>query len=175
MSPCCVASRSIEMLSSEPLSSSSNHIESKAFAGIFQNALRLLRLLENFGDLGQRRNFGDDVLAQQQADLVDHHQLAGIGDGDGQPAIFGFFQRHEVVAEHQVNRDGLEQIVVKLEVMQVNELAAIAACNVLRFFQFFAVSAGAALPLPPTNTALFSVVVAISQPPTHRPEPYFSS
>ena len=64
------------------------------------------------------------------------------------PPVFGFFQRHEVVAEHQVNRDGLEQIVMQLEVMQVDELAAIAACNVLRFFQFFAVSAGRCAPVP---------------------------
>src|SRR6266702_1440384 len=51
-----------------------DHVEREAFAGIFQNALRLLRLLENLGDLLERRNLGDDALAQQQTDLVDHHQ-----------------------------------------------------------------------------------------------------
>ena len=87
-------------------------------------------------DLRQRGNFGDDALAQQQADLVDHHQLAGIGDGDGQTSVRGLFQRHEVVAEHQVDRDLLEQIVLQLEIVQVDELAAIAARDILRPVQF---------------------------------------
>ena len=82
-----------------------DNVEREAFAGFFQHALRLLGLLEDFADLRQRGNFGDDALAQQQADFVDHHQLAGIGDRDGQLAVRGFFQRNEVVAEHQVRRE----------------------------------------------------------------------
>ncbi len=38
---------------------------------------RMSLICERVGDLG------GDAAAQQQADLVDHHQLAGIGDGDG--------------------------------------------------------------------------------------------
>ena len=38
-----------------------------------------------------------------------------------------------------MNRDGLEQIVVQLEVMQVDELAAIAPSDILRPFQFLGV------------------------------------
>ena len=107
----------------------------EAFAGLFQNALRLLGLLENVGDLLQRRNFGDDALLQQQADLVDHHQLAGIGDGNGQFAVGGFFQRHEVVAEHQLDRNLLEQLVMQFEVGEVDEFAAVAPRHVLRALQ----------------------------------------
>ena len=119
-----------------------NHVQREAFAGFFQHALRLLRLLEDFADLRQGGNLGEDALAQQQADLVDHHQLAGIGDGDGQASVFGLIQRHEVVAEHQVDRDLLEQIVVQLEVVQVDELAAIAPRDVLRLVQIVHVGRG---------------------------------
>ncbi len=110
-----------------------NDVEGEAFAGFFQHALRLLRLLQDVADLRQAGDLGGDAPAQQQADLVDHHQLAGIGDGDHQPAVGLVLQRHEVVAEHQVHRDLAEQFVLDVEVLQVHKLATIA----LR--QFFAV------------------------------------
>src|ERR1700685_4563274 len=84
----------------------------EALAGLFQHALRLLRLLQNVGDLLQRGYFGDDPLLEQQADLVDHHQLTGIGDGNSQASIRRFFQRNEVVAEHQFDGDFLEQLMM---------------------------------------------------------------
>ena len=82
--------------------------DGEAFAGFFEHTLRLLGLFENVRDLLQRGNFSDDALLQQQADLVDHHQLAGIGDGDGKLAVRGLFERDEVVAEHQLNRNLFE-------------------------------------------------------------------
>src|SRR6266849_142506 len=115
-----------------------DHVEREAFAGIFQNALRLLRLFENFGDLLEGRNLGDDPFAKQQADLVDHHQLTGIGNGNRQTPVRCFLQRDEVIPEHQVHRDLLEQIVVQLEVAQIDELAAVPAGNVARPFQLIA-------------------------------------
>src|SRR6185312_104403 len=51
-----------------------------------------------------RRHFSLDPAVQQQTDFINHHQLAGIGNGNPQGAIV-FFQRHKVVAEHQVHRD----------------------------------------------------------------------
>ena len=60
-----------------------DHVQHKAFAGFFQHALRLLSLLQNLADLGQRGHFGLDAPVQQQANFIDHHQLAGIGNGDG--------------------------------------------------------------------------------------------
>ena len=107
----------------------------EAFAGFFQHALRLLGLLQDVVDLLQGRDFGDNPLLQQQADFVDHHQLAGIGDRNRQPAVGGLFQRNELVAEHQFGGEFLEQLVMKLEVGEVDELAAIAARDVLRAFQ----------------------------------------
>ena len=72
---------------------------------------------------------------KQQADFVNHHQLAGIGNGDRQLAVRGLLQRHELVAEHQLDRDFLEQLVMQLEAAQVDELAAIASRYVLCTFQ----------------------------------------
>jgi hypothetical protein len=60
-----------------------------------------------------------------------HHQLRGVGDGDGE-AAFGLLQRHEVVAEHHVHGDGLEELVLDLEVLQVDELGVVAAGEHLR-------------------------------------------
>ena len=119
-----------------------DHVQSEAFAGFLQHALRLFRLFQDLADLRESGNLGHDALAQQQADLVDHHELARIGDGDGELSVRGFFQRDEVVAEHQVNWDLLEQVVVELEVVQVHELAAIAARNVSRTIQFVSGSSG---------------------------------
>ena len=103
-----------------------DHVERKILAGFFQHALRLLRLLQNVGDLGEGGDLGHDAAAQQQADFVDHHQLAGIGDGYNQPAVGLLFQRHEVVAEHVVHFDLAKQFVLDVKVLQVDELAAIA-------------------------------------------------
>ena len=108
----------------------------EAFAGLLEHALRLLGLLQDVGDLLERRNLGDDALLQQQADFVDHHQLAGIGNGDRQPPVLRFVERDKVIPEHQVDRNLLEQVMVELEVAQVDEFATVAARDIPRAFQF---------------------------------------
>src|SRR5260370_19675279 len=122
-------------------------VQREALASVLKYALRLLRLLENFCDLSEGRNFSDDPLTQQQADLVDHHQLAGIGNGNGQPPVPRFFQRNKVVAEHKVRRDFCEQIVMELKIMQVHKLAAITPRYILRPLQFFGMGSGHCLPV----------------------------
>ena len=92
---------------------------------LIQHALRLLRLLQEIGDLRQRGHARDHALAQQAGDLVQHHQAARIADRDHQPVLH-LLQRNEVVAEHHVHRHRAEQVVLDPEVLQVNELAAIA-------------------------------------------------
>src|ERR1700721_1667769 len=103
--------------------------DGETLAGFFQNALRLFRLLQDVADLLDGGDFRDNALLKQQADLVDHHQLAGIGDGDGQAAVGRFFEGNEVVAEHQLDGDLFEEFVMQLEVGEVNEFAAIEAGN----------------------------------------------
>ena len=113
-----------------------DHVERESLARVFQHALGLLGLLQNVGDLLERRNFGDDPLAEEQADLVDHHQLAGIGNRNRQPPVRRLVEGDEVIAEHQVHGDLLEQIVVQLEIAQIDEFATIAPRDIPRAFQF---------------------------------------
>ena len=122
----------MEMVSSPLVFVFADDVQREAFAGFFQHALRLFGFLEDVADLRQRGDLGDDALAQQQADLVDHHQLAGIGDGDRQPPVRGLLQGNEVVAEHQVHGDLFEQVMVELEVPQIHELAAISPGDIAR-------------------------------------------
>ena len=70
------------------------------------------------------------LLLQQDGQLVDQVEVAGVGEGDLQGAVFGA-QGHEVVAEHQVHRDGAEQLVVDVPLPQVDELAAVAPGQLL--------------------------------------------
>src|SRR4051812_1036193 len=119
-----------------------NYGESEAFASIFQNAFRLFGLLEDFADLREGGNFGDDALAQQQADFIDHHQLAGIGNSNRQTSVSSFLKRNKVVPEHQVRRNFRKQIVVQLEIMQVYELATIPSRNILGVLKVGSMGAG---------------------------------
>src|SRR5262249_29849026 len=98
-----------------------------------------------FADLRQCGNFGDDPLAQQQADLVNHHQLAGIGNGYGQTPVARLFERHEVVAEHQPWRNLRKQLVMQLKMVQVENLASVPSWAVLRAVQFRGMGSGPGL------------------------------
>ena len=115
---------SIEMFSSG-LSSAEMHVERESFGGLVEHALRLLRLFQQVGDLGEGGDPGRDSLPQQAADFIQHHQPAGIADGDHQP-VFQLLQGHEVIAKHHVDGHAAEELVLDAEVLQVDELAAIA-------------------------------------------------
>ena len=112
-----------------------HHVQREAFGNLFQNALGLLGLLEQVGNLGQRGDLDAQLLVKQQRQLVDHVQVAGVGQGDVERAVLRA-QGHEVVAEHQVHRDGPEQIVVDGAFAQVHILAAIARGHGLRLGGF---------------------------------------
>jgi len=70
-------------------------------------------------------------------DAIQHLLLADIriGNRNRQPSVDRFFERHEVVAKHQFDRNLLEQLVMQLEVGQVDEFAAIAPRDILRPLQ----------------------------------------
>ena len=59
-------------------------------------------------------------LAEQQRQFVAQQHLAGIGSGDGQNIVL-HFQRHEVVAEHQVRRNGAKKFRIDALLAQINE------------------------------------------------------
>ncbi len=64
-------------------------------------------------------------MAEQPGNLIEHHQLRGVADRDHQRVPL-LFDGHEVVAEHQLDRNRAQQIVLNLEVLKVNELGLIA-------------------------------------------------
>ena len=88
-----------------------DHVEREAFGDLFEHALRLLGLLEQLGDLRERGDLDAQLLVQQQGQLVDQVEVARIGERDIERPVLRL-HRHEVVAEHQVDRDRAEQVVI---------------------------------------------------------------
>ena len=103
-----------------------DHVEREALGHLFEHALRLLGLLEQIGDLRERRHLDAQLLVEQQRQLVDQPQVARIGQGDIERAVLRV-QRHEVVAEHQIDRDRAEQLVIDRPFAQVDVFAAVAS------------------------------------------------
>ena len=101
-------------------------VERQPFRCFVEDALGLLGLLEQIGDLREGGDAGDEAGAEEAGDLVEDHELGGVGDGDGEAALV-LLERHEVVAEHHVDGDGLEELVLDFEVFQVDELGVVAA------------------------------------------------
>ena len=60
------------------------HVEGESFAGFVENALRLLGLFQQVGDLRERGHARQDAMAEQAGDLVQHHELRRIADRDHQ-------------------------------------------------------------------------------------------
>ena len=76
--------------------------------------------------MSKSRDLGLHPLVQQQANFIDHHQLAGIGDRDRE-LVAVFLEWNKVVAEHQVHGDGTEEFVLNVVVLQIDELATVAS------------------------------------------------
>ena len=101
------------------------HVEGEAFAGFVENALRLLGFLEQVGNLRERGDARHDALAEQAGDFVEHHQARRIADSDDE-RVGLLLDGHEVVAEHELDGHGAQQVVLNLEVLQVDEFGVIA-------------------------------------------------
>ena len=101
------------------------HIEGQPLAGFVQHALRLLGLLQQFGNLRERRHARNDAMREQPGNLVEHHQLRRVADRNHQRVLL-LFDGHKVVAEHQLHRDRAQQLVLNLEILQVHKLCVVA-------------------------------------------------
>ena len=110
-------------------------IEGEPLGHLFEDALRLLGLLEQLGNLREGGDFDAQLLVEQQSQLIDHIQVARIGHSDLEHPVFGV-HRHEVVTEHQIDGDGAEQVVVDRGFAQIDVLAAVARRNGLRIGGF---------------------------------------
>ena len=102
-----------------------HHVQREAFGDFFEHALGLLGFLEQVGDLRERGDLDVQLLLQQDRQLVDQVEVAGIGERDVQVPVLRL-DGHEVVAEHQVDRDGVEQVVIDADFAQVDKIAAVA-------------------------------------------------
>ena len=100
-------------------------VEREAFGDLFENPLGLLGLLEQVGDLRERGDLDLQLLLEQHGQLVDQVQIAGVGERDVERAVLGV-DRYEVVPEHQVDRNGVEQVVIDADFAEVDKLAAVA-------------------------------------------------
>src|SRR5438309_87105 len=58
------------------------HVEGEALAGLFEDALALLGLFQQVGDLREGGYSDYEPLTEQAGDLVEHHQLRGIAYGN---------------------------------------------------------------------------------------------
>ncbi len=112
------------------------HVEGQPFAGLVQHALRLLGLLQQVGNLRKSRHARDDPMREQPGNLIQHHQPRWVADGNHQ-CVALLFYRHEVVAEHQLDGHGAQQLVLNLEVLQVHELGVIALRQEFRLGALF--------------------------------------
>src|ERR1039458_7339939 len=88
-----------------------DHVEREPLGDFLQHALRLFRLLEQFGDLREGGHLHTQFLVEQQRQFIDQVEIPRIGEGDIQRAVLRV-QRHEVVAEHQIHGNGAEQVVI---------------------------------------------------------------
>ena len=102
------------------------HVEGEALAGFVEDALRLLGFLEQIGDLRERGDAGRDAVAEEAGNFVEDHEARGVADGDDQ-RVGGLLDGHEIVAEHELDGDGAQEVVLNLEVLEVDELGVIAA------------------------------------------------
>ena len=105
-----------------------DHVEREAFGDFIENALRLLGLFEQVGDLRERRHFDVQLLIDEDGEFVNKVEVSRIGEGNVERAV-ARLQRHKVVAEHQIHWHGAEKVVVDAHFFKVHELAAVAGCG----------------------------------------------
>ena len=81
-------------------------VNAAAFAdGIAPGLWRVITRTETGGVIGPPHESSKCLTPEQTGDLVEHHQLRGIADGDDQH-VLAHLQRDEVVAEHEFDRHG---------------------------------------------------------------------
>src|SRR5277367_553654 len=100
-------------------------LEREALCGLVQDALRLLRALQEVVNLRGGSDFYLQALAEEERKLVSEMELAGIGHGDDQSGVVRF-ERDELVAKHQFGGNAAEEVGVDALFAQVHEGAAIA-------------------------------------------------
>ena len=112
-----------------------DHVQREAFGDFFQHALRLLGFLQQIGDLRKRGDLDRSFFCSRTASSSIRLRLRGSARAMSRVPVLpnGW---HEVVAEHQVHGDRMEQVVIDAHFAQIDELAAVARGQGLRLGDF---------------------------------------
>ncbi len=107
------------------------NLQGECFGSLLQNALRLLRALQQVADLPGSCYLVGKFLAEQKWQLVTQNDDARVCYGNDQHALM-HNQGHKVIAEHQIGGNGSKQVRIDALFLQVDKPAAIASCQPTR-------------------------------------------
>ena len=108
-----------------------DELDAEVLGRLVEHALGALRLLQDLLDRRAHAHLDLDRLAEQQLQLVDLEHVRRVGHDHRQAAV-ELRLGDEAVAQHQVERDAAEQVVVDPEVRHVDELEPVARGEGLR-------------------------------------------
>src|SRR5712691_4424829 len=115
-----------------------HHLEGESLGGLLEDALRLLRALEQVADLRRGSDLDDQLSPKQQLQLIAQQHLAGVGHGHHQGIVVRL-ERHKVEAKHQVGRDAAEEFRVDPLLAQVHKGTTVALGQPARALPFLLV------------------------------------
>ena len=98
-----------------------DELDLEVLGSLVEDPLRTLGLLQEILDLGPDADAGLEGLSELQFQFIDADHVRRIGHDDRQ-ASFQLAFRDEAVAEHQVERDVPEEVVVDAEVLEIRDL-----------------------------------------------------
>ena len=101
-----------------------DELHAEAFGGFVEHALGRLRLLQLVADRRRRGDLHLQRRAEEQLQLVELEHVRRIADHDRDVAVLAMLGQ-ELVADHQLQRDVAEELVIALEVLQVDEREAV--------------------------------------------------
>ena len=102
-----------------------HNIQCETLSDFFENALRLFRLLEKIGNLRPRGHLHPQLFIEQQAQFVNRIKVARVGQRNFQRSVVRC-QRHKVVPEHKIDRNGPEKIMLNRAFPKVDKFTPIA-------------------------------------------------
>src|SRR3954452_1556300 len=103
----------------------------ETFGGLVEHALRRFGLLQFVADRGGRGHFDLQRRAEEQFQFVELEDVGRITDHDGDVAVLALL-RQELIADHQLQRNVFEELVIDLEVIEVDVLETVLVGQPLR-------------------------------------------
>ena len=100
------------------------NLQLEALGGLLEDTGRALALLQDRLDRGRGPDHHPDRRREHHRQLVDHRQIGRIRNDDHQRLSFATI-RYEPIPQHQLGRDGAEEVVVDAEVGQIEERQSI--------------------------------------------------